>query len=723
MDQSFTVGKLDQAALTVTAPSAGTYGTFYDLAASGGSGTGAVTWEVASGTACAIVSGGLHEGQLQITAGTGTCTVRVTRAADATYNEASATGVVAIGKADQAITFGPLGDKAVGDPPFTVSATTTSPLAVSFAAAGACTVEGDLVTLTGAGSCTITASQAGDDNWNAAAPVDQSFTVGKLDQAALTVTAPSAGTYGTFYDLAASGGSGTGAVTWEVASGTACAIVSGGLHEGQLQITAGTGTCTVRVTRAADATYNEASATGVVAIAKADQAITFGPLGDKAVGDPPFTVSATTTSPLAVTFAAAGACTVEGDLVTLTGAGSCTITASQAGDANWNAAAPVDQSFTVTPASYTLSGTVTGTAGAALPGAYVVVYQAASPTWVTTLVADGTGHYGASLPGGTYRVRIQPNTTGYPNFWYGGTSYAGATDIALSADKVQDFSATALYSLSGRVTGTAGAALPGAYVVVYQAASPTWVTTLVADGTGHYGASLPGGTYRVRIQPNTTGYPNFWYGGTSYAGATDIALSADKVQDFSATALYSLSGRVTGTAGAALPGAYVVVYQAASPTWVTTLVADGTGHYGASLPGGTYRVRIQPNTTGYPNFWYGGTSYAGATDIALSADKVQDFSATALYSLSGTVTGTAGAALPGAYVVVYQAASPTWVTTLVADGTGHYGASLPGGTYRVRIQPNTTGYPNFWYGGTSYAGATDIALSADKVQDFSLAGL
>ncbi len=49
----------------------------------------------------------------------------------------------------------------MGDPPFTVSATASSGLPVSFAASGNCTVNVALVTLTGAGSCTITASQAG----------------------------------------------------------------------------------------------------------------------------------------------------------------------------------------------------------------------------------------------------------------------------------------------------------------------------------------------------------------------------------------------------------------------------------------------------------------------------------------------------------------------------------------------------------------------------------
>jgi hypothetical protein len=89
----------------------------------------------------------------------------------------SDTVTLVIAKADQAITFNPLSDKNYGDPDFVVSATSDSGLTVAFAASGACTVTGDTVHLTTAGTCEITASQSGDVNHNAAPNVAQSFTV------------------------------------------------------------------------------------------------------------------------------------------------------------------------------------------------------------------------------------------------------------------------------------------------------------------------------------------------------------------------------------------------------------------------------------------------------------------------------------------------------------------------------------------------------------------
>ncbi len=81
-----------------------------------------------------------------------------------------------------------------------------------------------------------------------------------------------------------------------------------------------------------------------------NQTITFGPLANKTYGDQDFSVSATASSGLAVSFTASGSCTVSGATVHLTGAGSCTVTASQPGDANYNAAPDVSRTFSIAPA-------------------------------------------------------------------------------------------------------------------------------------------------------------------------------------------------------------------------------------------------------------------------------------------------------------------------------------------------------------------------------------
>lgn len=87
-----------------------------------------------------------------------------------------------------------------------------------------------------------------------------------------------------------------------------------------------------------------------VTVTKADQTISFGPLPARTAGDAPFPVAASATSGLPVSFAVAGSCSVAGNIVSLTGAGSCTVTASQGGDAVYNPAPSVPQTFAIAAA-------------------------------------------------------------------------------------------------------------------------------------------------------------------------------------------------------------------------------------------------------------------------------------------------------------------------------------------------------------------------------------
>src|SRR5262249_28762394 len=120
----------------------------------------------------------------------------------------------------------------------------------------------------------------------------------------------------------------------------------------------GAGTCGLKASQAGNANYNAATdVTQSFTIGKQPQTITFLPLPNTVYGMPDFEVAATDTSHLGITFTAAGQCTLSpgssaySTLVHLTGAGTCTITASQPGDANWQAAQPVTQSFSIAPFS------------------------------------------------------------------------------------------------------------------------------------------------------------------------------------------------------------------------------------------------------------------------------------------------------------------------------------------------------------------------------------
>jgi hypothetical protein len=113
---------------------------------------------------------------------------------------------------------------------------------------------------------------------------------------------------------------------------------------------AAVGICTIQATQSGNGTYAAATpVTQSFQVTQASQTISFGALSKKTVGAAPFTVGATASSGLAVSFASTTTpvCTVSGATVTLVAAGTCTIQATQAGNADYAAALPADQSFAV----------------------------------------------------------------------------------------------------------------------------------------------------------------------------------------------------------------------------------------------------------------------------------------------------------------------------------------------------------------------------------------
>ena len=109
----------------------------------------------------------------------GTCTVTATKAADTNYAAASSSATtVTFNKASQTITFAGPGTKERATT-FASGATASSGQSVSISSSttGVCTTSGLNITTVTTGTCTIVASQGGNDNYNAAPDVTRSFTI------------------------------------------------------------------------------------------------------------------------------------------------------------------------------------------------------------------------------------------------------------------------------------------------------------------------------------------------------------------------------------------------------------------------------------------------------------------------------------------------------------------------------------------------------------------
>jgi len=357
----------------------------------------------------------------------GTCTIQATQGGSTNWAAATAVNQsFQVTKGSQTIAFGTLSNQPFGTAPFAVSATASSGLTVSFGSTtpAVCTVSGSTVTLVAAGICTIQATQGGSTNWADATAVNQSFQVTKGSQTIAFGTlsnqpfgtAPFAVSATASSGLTVSFGSTTPAVC--TVSGSTVTLVAAG-------------TCTSRATQVGNT--NWAAATPVsqsFQVTHGSQTINFGALTNQPFGTAPFAVSASVSSGLPVSFNSqtTSVCTVSGSTVTLVSGGTCTIQATQAGNTNYAAATPVNQSFQVTPAPQTLTFgafsnqvfgtapfTVSATASSGLPVSF---------NSQTTSVCTVSGTMVTLVSGGTCTIQA---TQG------GNNNYAAATPVDQAA--------------------------------------------------------------------------------------------------------------------------------------------------------------------------------------------------------------------------------------------------------------------------------------------------
>ncbi|HLY16683.1 MAG TPA: FG-GAP-like repeat-containing protein [Bryobacteraceae bacterium] len=523
----------------------------------------------------------------------GTCTIQASQAGNANYTAAAPVSQgFQVSQASQTISFGGLINQSFGTAPFGISATATSGLQVSFASTtpAVCTVSGATVTLVAAGTCTIQASQAGNTNYTAATPVNQSFQVTQASQT-ITFSGLSNRSYSlTPFTVSATASSGL-PVSFASATTTICTV------SGNSVTMVTVGTCTIQATQSGNTNFAAAIPVNQsFQVAQASQTITFSGLSSRSYSPTPFTVSATASSGLPVSFASTttATCTVSGNSVTMVTVGTCTIKATQSGNTNYLAAAPVSQSFQITQASQTITFnalsnraygsapfTVSATASSGLTVSFVstttTVCTVSSST--VTLVALGT-------------CTIQATQAG-------NTKYAAATPVNQSFQVSQASQTITFNALSNRTYGSAPftvSATASSGLTVSFASSTTAVCTL----SGTTVTLVAAGTCTVKAtQP----------GNINYAAATPVNQSfqvnqATQTITFGTLSNHSLSsGSFNLTASASSGLAVTFASTTTSICTVSgntvTLVAVGTCSIKASQPGNANYLAATPVTQSF----------------------------------------------------------------------------------------------------------------------------
>jgi hypothetical protein len=307
--------------------------------------------------------------------------------------------------------FNDLPTKTYGDDDFNGGATslnTTQPIVYTSSNAAVATIVAGNIHITGAGTTDITASQISDGFYPDASIV-KTLTVNK---AALTVTADNLTRFEGIANPTL-----TITYTGFVLGETASVLLTQPTISTTAVLASPPGMYPIAVSGATAANYNITHVDGVLTITpKQNQIITFNTLPTKNYGNADFAAGATSTNntiPVTYTSSNTAVATIVGSTIHITGAGASTITASQAGNAGYFAAADIALTLTVNKVNLTIKVKDTvKTTGQSNP-AFTLIYtgfvlsETASnlttqPTAITTATdMSSPGNYPITLQGAT----------------------------------------------------------------------------------------------------------------------------------------------------------------------------------------------------------------------------------------------------------------------------------------------------------------------------------
>lgn len=299
----------------------------------------------------------------------------------------------------QALTFNPPSTKTYGDAAFAVSATSDSGLPVTVSVvSGPATIASGTVTLTGAGTVTLRATQAGDAT-RASATLDKTIAVAAQS---ITVTADAktkvygAADPGLTYTLSGGTLAGSDQLTGALARAPGEGVGTYGITQGSL--TAGT-----------NYIINYVGSNLAITAATPVVTVTPGTYTYNATAQGPVAADVTkggSTGAVTVTYAGAGGTTYAASETAPTNAGSYTVTAGVAADANYAAASSAPTAFTIAPRPITVTATPkTKVYGVADP-ALTYTITSGSLVGADQLSGTLTRASGETVAGGPYAIGL-----------------------------------------------------------------------------------------------------------------------------------------------------------------------------------------------------------------------------------------------------------------------------------------------------------------------------
>ena len=224
---------------------------------------------------------------------------------------------------------------------------TTSPLVCSVNSSN-----GLVEMISGSGLCRVTATKAGDTDYNPTS-VNVDIAAVKAAQLALTVSGGSSGVFGDTVQLTATGGSSSQGVSWSVGASTGCVVNSLGV----VTLTSGSESCSVVATRGGDDNYQSVSSAGfAISVSRAQQSALI-VTSTETVFTPGLDYRLTTSGGSGTGVVewekVSGACTVNNSRLASPEAGSCVVRARKLSDANYDIRTSADTTVVILRAAQT----------------------------------------------------------------------------------------------------------------------------------------------------------------------------------------------------------------------------------------------------------------------------------------------------------------------------------------------------------------------------------
>ncbi len=286
--------------------------------------------------------------------GVGTAVISAWQAGNGNYTSSPILiQTLTVSKASQAITFASIPSKKYGSANFSLVTTASSGLQISYISSNpsVATVTNGVVHIVSVGITTITASQPGDDNYNAALQIQQNLIVIKNSQV-ITLNAVPTLTYGDDdFELSATSSSGL-PVTFSSNNPSVVTVINGWLH------ILGSGSAILTATQIGNTNFDAAApAIQAINIRKHLQDIYFDTIPIHTYGDADFDPGAVTNSGLAVSYYTSNSSVtiIKSGKIHIVGAGTSTITARQQGNNNYEAVTDVSHVCKITKALLTTS--------------------------------------------------------------------------------------------------------------------------------------------------------------------------------------------------------------------------------------------------------------------------------------------------------------------------------------------------------------------------------